>query len=323
MSFKGLKGFSSVFDSTLTNDIQDGIIEYFDWALLEKGNYFNVSLGETAPNGEDYSRLKVSSNDNYVAGAAWDAFRGNWVWQSGVSYSPSPVVGTDNTRPGISGVYVNDVFYPTSTTGTYAHYVDYYNGRVVFNTPIPTSSKVQVEYSYKWINMIYSSNVPWLKEVQNQSLEPNSLFLQRESGPDNIVSESRVQLPAIAVEIVPLRSFKGYQLGGGQWVYTDVIFHCLAEDEHTRNKLVDIVSLQSDKSISLFDSNSLNSNGAFPIDYRGVPVSGALRYPDIVDNYYGGLLRFTNTSVQNMNFFDSNIYGGIVRVTTEGIKTNI
>ena len=44
--FQELKGFNSVFDSTLNNDILDGIIEYFDWALLEKGNYFNTTTGE-------------------------------------------------------------------------------------------------------------------------------------------------------------------------------------------------------------------------------------------------------------------------------------
>ena len=55
--FSPLRGFSSVFDSTLNNDIQDGLIEYFDWALLEKGNYFNSDLSELAPNGYDYSKI--------------------------------------------------------------------------------------------------------------------------------------------------------------------------------------------------------------------------------------------------------------------------
>jgi len=321
MTINGLKGFNTVFDSTITNDIQDGIIEYLDWALLEKGNYFNVSRGELAPNGEDYSRLKPSSNDNYSAGQAWDGFKSNWVWQSGISYSPPPVVGTNHTKPGVSGVYINDVFYPSTTSGAYAHNIDYYNGRVIFNSPIPTSSKVQVEYSYKWISIIYSFNVPWLRELQSVPV-PDPTFLQGKEI-NNLPPESKVQLPAIAVEMVPTRYFKGYQLGGGQWIYTDVIFHCLAEDEHTRNKLVDIVSLQNDKSITLFDSNAINTNNEFPLDYRGTPVSGAMRYPDLVEKYNGGLLRFTNTSVQQLTAFSSNIHGGIVRITTEGIKTNI
>ena len=39
-NFVPLKGFNSVFDSTLSNDIQDGLVEYFDWALLEKRKLF-------------------------------------------------------------------------------------------------------------------------------------------------------------------------------------------------------------------------------------------------------------------------------------------
>jgi hypothetical protein len=323
MSVQPLKGFTSVFDATLNNEIQDGIIEYFDWALLEKGNYFNVTKGELGPSGEDMSRLRLSEDERFAAGRAWDSFRKNWVWQSGVSYNPPPIVGTNNTKPGISGVYINDVFYPSTTTGQYAHYVDYYNGRVIFNSPIPTGSKVQVEHSYKWINVVYPDSVPWLQEIQTGTLEPTPTFFQKNKGTYNLPPEARLQLPAIVVEIVPTRNFKGYQLGGGQWVYTDVIFHCLAEDAHTRNKLVDIVSLQNDKNIRLFDTNGINTSGDFPLDYRGTPVSGALRYPDLVEKHDGGLLRLTSTSVSEMVNFSTNIFGGIVRVKTEGIKLNI
>ena len=37
-----LKGFNSVFSATLNNEIQDNIIEFLDWALLEKGNYLSL-----------------------------------------------------------------------------------------------------------------------------------------------------------------------------------------------------------------------------------------------------------------------------------------
>lgn len=323
MSFQPLKGFSTVFDATLNNEIQDGLIEYFDWGLLEKGNYFNVTRGELGPSGQDMSRLRLSQDERYATGRVWEAFRKNWVWQSGVSYSPSPIVGSNHAKPGISGVYINDAFYPSTTTGAYSHYVDYYNGRIIFNSPLPTGTKVQAEYSYKWINVVYPQSVPWLAEIQTNTLEPNSTFLQKEKGSYNLPPEARLQLPAIAIEIVPTRTFKGFQLGGGQWVYTDVIFHCLAEDEHTRNKLVDIVSLQNDKNIPIFDTNRINSSGEFPLDYRGVPVSGALRYPDLIAKYNGGFLRLTDTTVSNMVSVSSNIFGGIVRTKTEGIKPNI
>jgi hypothetical protein len=315
-----LKGFSTVFDATISNDIQDGIVEYYDWELLNKGNYFNVTLGETV-DGEDYSRLKPSTSENFTAGKAWEGFRKNWVWQSGISFSPPPRVGLNPAKPGISGVYVNDIFYPSTTSGIYAHNVDYHHGRVVFNNPIPTGSKVQVEYSYKWINVDYSDAVPWLRDIQSKTLTPSN-FLDNEDQ-WNLPADSRVQLPLIAIEIVPQRSFTGYQLGGGQWIKTDVLFHCIAEDEITRNKLIDIVSLQNDGSFYLFNSNTIFQNNDFPIDYRGFPVSGAKTYPQLIASYNGGLARFTNVTVSNLVSYNTNIFGGVIRATIEGVKLNI
>lgn len=325
MSATNLKGFTSVFQYTINNDILDGLVEFFDWALLEKGNYFNVELNEQAPNGEDYSRLRLIDEPRFEAGQAWEGFRGNWVWQTGVSYTPSPITDNNGGYPGITGVYVDDTFYAHGTAGQYAHHVDYYNGRIVFDNPIPTGSKVQAEYSYKWINVTYACNLPWIRQIQQNSNQPGAEFMNGKNADVEIPSESTLQLPAIAVELVPTRRFKGYQLGGGQWIYTDVIFHCIAEDEITRNKLVDIVSLQNDKTINLFNTNKIHEDGAYFMDYRGTPVLNAMEYPQIVlsEDYNGGSLRLTNTSVQDMISINSNIYGGIVRMTTEGIKTNI
>tara|TARA_Y100000385_G_scaffold291390_1_gene369079 strand:- start:694 stop:1668 length:975 start_codon:yes stop_codon:yes gene_type:complete len=321
--FQRLKGISDVFEYTFNNDIQDGLIEYFDWALLDIGNYFNSTLGESAPNGQDYSKLRLSSNDQYTTGQVWEGFRKNWVWQSGINYSPAPLVGTNNLKPGVSGVYVDDNFYPNTTTGTYAHTIDHFNGRVIFDTAIPTTSKVQAEHSYKWINVVYANSVPWLREIQTNTTEPTSSFFDKDKGSWDIPTESRLQLPAIAVEVVATRRFKPYGLGGGQWVYTDVLFHCLAEDEITRNKLVDIISMQSDKNIPLFNSNKINASGDYPLDYRGVPVSGALTYPDLVEKHPEGRIRLINAIVQDMVSVDSDIFGSVVRFTTEGIKNNI
>ena len=324
-TFQPLKGISGVFDSTLNNDIQDGLVEYFDWALLEKGNYFNVTANETAPNGEDMSRLRLSSNDSYTTGQVWEGFRQNWVWQSGISVAgqDNPIVGTDHDAPGISGIYIDNAYYPTSTVGDYAYHVDYFNGRVIFDSPIPTGSVVKAEHSYKYINVLYANNMPWYKELQSRTLQPTAGFLDSDDGAWNIPPESRAQLPLIAVEIVPNRTFKGYQLGGGQFVFTDVLFHCIAEDEVTRNKLVDIISLQNDKTIHVFNSNKINTNQEFPLDYKGVPIPSALRYPDLIEKYNGGKLRLSKTTVQEMIMHNTTVFGGVVRMTTEGVKTNI
>lgn len=328
MSYLNLKGFNSVFDNNISNEIQDNMIEFLDWTLLKKGNYFNVTLGESSPNGSDYSKLRMSSSQHYASGEAWEGFRKNWVWQSGItppSGMDEPIVGSNNVIPGISGVYIDDVFYPSDTTGDYSHKVDYFNGRIIFDSPIPSGSKVQAEYSYKYINVVYANNLPWLREVQYRTFEPNSFFANQNRGDFTLPAEARLQLPAIAVEVVPRRTFSGYQLGGGQYVYTDVIFHCLAEEAYTRNQLIDIVSLQNEKIFFMFNSDMIARSGSFPLDYNGVPVSGALRYPELIEQYSGTArqLRLRDMTVQNMDVINSNFYGGIVRVTTEYIRQGI
>lgn len=318
MSYLELKGFDNVFQNTLNNELQDNIIEFLDWSLLEKGNYMNVTIGELSTDSVDYSKLNISPSPTFPSGKVWEGFRKNWIWQSGVSYNPPPIVGSNKAIPGISGIYVNGTFYHSNTSGTYAHKVDYYNGRVIFNNPIPTGSIVKAEYSYKYINVVYANSLPWLAEVEYGSLEPKTGSLNKTKY--DLPAEARMQLPAIAVEIVPRRNIRGYQLGGGQFVETDVLFHCLAEDEYTRNKLVDIISLQNDKTIYMFNSNRIADSGAFPLDYMGFPVSGALRYPDLIHTYPRGSLRLKNSSVQSMKLINSNFFAGIVRLTLETIE---
>ncbi len=322
-NYQKLKGITDIREYTLNNDIQDGLVEYFDWAMLEIGNYFNVTREEQSPDGYDYSKLRTPGSGTFPAGQVWEGFRKNWVWQSGVDYSPSPTVGVDNSNPGVSGVWVDDSFHSNAEAGTYSHYVDHFNGKVVFDSPIPTGSKVQAEFSYKWVNMVYANNVPWLRTAQMRTGQPNSQFYDQDKGDWNIPPESRLQLPAIAVEVVASRNFQGYQLGGGQWVYTDVLFHCIAEDEITRNKLVDIVSLQNNKTIILHNSNNINSDQNYPIDYKGEVTSGALRYPDLVEQYPLGKLRLTNGTVQQVITMGQDLYAGVVRFRTEFVNERI
>ena len=80
-----LKGFTTVHQHTTSNDIQDNLVEFFDWSLLEKNNYFNSTLGELSPDSQDYSKLRLSKNENFTAGQVWEGHRENWVWQSGIS----------------------------------------------------------------------------------------------------------------------------------------------------------------------------------------------------------------------------------------------
>lgn len=295
-----LKGFNSVHEPTISNEILDSIVEFFDWGLLQKGNYFNVLLGELDRRGNDVSKLKLSDSKAFTKGSAWEGLHPNWVWQSGISYWPNPVQ--------ISGIYVDNNFLPLNSPSN-PYYIDYYNGRVVFSTPIPTTSKVQVEHSYKWITVDYANSFDGIKSIRSDE--------------ETLPPELTIRLPTIAVEIVSRNKMTGYELGGGQLVETMVLFHCIAKDEPTRNRMVDIVSYQNEKSIFTFNSVKMAQENAFPLNYRGTPVSNALNFRDLVSKYPRYKLRFSNIKTGDMKMEANSLFGATVKLDVELVKHDI
>ena len=295
-----LKGFKSVHEPTLSNEILDCLVEFFDWGLLQKGNYFNVTLAELDRQGQDLSLLTMSESKGIPKGRAWEGKNPNWVWQSGIGYTPPPIVA--------DGIYFNDVFLPLNNQ-TNPYYIDYYNGRVVFESTQPVNSKVQVEHAYKWINVEYANSFDGMKSVQTEG--------------DKLPPELTINLPTIAIEVVNRSRMTGYELGGGQLVETMVLFHCIARDEPTRNRMIDIVSYQNDKSIFTFDSVKIAENEDFPIDYRGFPKNGALNFRDLVIKYPRYKLRFSNLKTSEIKMVANTLFGSTVKMDVEMVKHDI
>lgn len=313
--YTSLKGFNSVFETTLGNELQDNIVEFFDWGLLQKGNYFNVTLNEQNENNEDYSRLSYVDL-NHIDGTVFQSFRGNWVWQSGITYNPSPVYP--------SSIYIDGQLNIQPSGRDYK--IDYYNGRIIFTQPSGTSNPnginkntiVQIPHSYKYINVMYANSLPWLREIEYKSLynvdqDPNK----------TTPSEMKVQLPAIAVEIVPNRRMSGYQLGGGQYITNQILFHCMAENDFDLNRLIDIVSMQNDKTIYAFNSNSIAQSGAFPIKYDGTLSPNPLIYPELIKRFPGYNIRLSKCTANETKTINSNLFLCIVSIMAEIINENI
>ena len=313
-----LKGVSNIANSMISTQISDNVIEFFNWGLLEAGGYFNVNMPASGLYGGDKHKLRLVDDPNYTAGQVWEGYRSNWVWETGVAPSTQPIQ--------ISGVYVGGDFHPGTGVGTYAHHVDYPNGRVVFDSAIPTTSTVSIEFSYKWVNVIKAEGIPWFREIQYNSQRVDSdHFLQTGSGDWSQLGQNRVQLPAIAVEVVPRRRFEPHELGSTRRAYTDVLLHVLAEEEYTASQLVDTVTLQEEKTLWMFDTNLLATQNKYPLNYRGELTTHALasgRYPDLVSDTADGGLRwkkmFIPTCVsQGLSMLNPNLYVGTVRMTTE------
>lgn len=310
-----LKGFVNIGDSTITNHIRENLISFFDYGLLEKQNFINVNIPTTGNYGGLDHRLRLVDDPRYTSGQVWEAMRGNWVWESGVGALTTTNIG----YPGVSGVYVNNMFYPASGTGNYSHHINHYLGRVVFDNPIPATSIVECAYSYKSINVTRVDGLNWFNQIHQESERSDSINFIDNSGEYSILADNRYQIPAIGVELTNTRRMKPFQLGGGQVVFTDFLFHCVAEDAYTRDNLVDIVCMQNEKVVNTYDLNKLSASGEFPIDYRGVPVSGAKLYPYLVDNYQGDQIRIVDSKFDSIYSLTPNIHIGTVKITTECI----
>lgn len=310
-----LKGFVVLGKSTLTNDLQENLIAYLDYNLLEQGNYIDVPVPTTGLYGGLDSRLRPVADPSYTDGQVWATFRANLVWESGIGLTSGSV-----NYPGVSGVYVNDTLYTPGTTGTYAYHIDHVNGIVRFDTAIPVTSVVQMPFSYKYVSIKRSDGIPWFKQLQERSERSEGDFASQ-SGMYEILPENRQGLPLIGIELAG-RHLTPYQLGGGQTVSTDFYCHCVAEDTYTRDSLVDILTYQSKAGFRMFDLNEISDADDFPLDYRGVPNSGAKSYPELAGLYGGRTIYISDAKLDSV-YTIGRLQVGTVKLMTEVVHFGV
>lgn len=306
---------SQVGNTLLNSELESNLKSYFDWGMLGIGGWFNVTIPTSGAWGGTFDQLRLVDDPSYTLGQVWESARKDWVWETGVAY-------TGGSPIDISGVYINDTLKATGDA-TYGHHYNYPLGRVVFDTAISTTSNVQLEYSYRNVQSYIADQAPWWDELQYNSMRvDDSTFSEVSSGNWGILANHRVQMPAVVIETVPRRTYQPYELGNtSNFVKQDVLFHIVAESRWWRNQLVDIISIQKDNTLMLYDSDKLADAGAFPLDYRGMVVDASNNYSGIVNtpSYQYTSARITDMAVTEMESYNSRLYEGTVRATFEVI----
>jgi hypothetical protein len=310
-----LQHVSQIGYTLLNSELESNLKSYLDWGLLGIGGWFNVEIPTSGAWGGTFDQLRLVDDPSYSEGQIWETARKDWVWETGVQY-------TGGTPISITGVSVDGTFYGTGDA-TYGHHYNYPLGRVVFDNPISTTSTVKLEYSYRNVQTYIADQAPWWDELQYNSMRvDDSTFQQTSSGNWAILANNRVQMPAVVIEAVPRRTYQPYELGSSaNFVTQDVLFHIVAESRWWRNQLVDIISIQKDNTLMLYDSNKLSESGAYPLDHRGMPVSSPINYSGIVNNpgYQYRSARITDMGVTEMDSYNSRLYEGTVRASFEVI----
>jgi hypothetical protein len=317
-----LNGVESLSNFSYTEILEQNLISFFDWGLINADGFLNITIPSSGAYGGDFSRLRPVKDMRFNDGQVWESARMNWVWETGLASSVQPIQ--------ISGLFVGSTFRPVSG-GDY--YIDYPNGRVIFNTAISQASVVRIEHSSKYINVTSTYNVPWLRITQTDSFRVDSSDFLAGSGIYANDGETRIQIPTIAIEVIDERN-QGFQIGGGQYCRNRVNFFVITEEKNSVDRLSNIIKNQNEKTIYLYDSNRLATADKFPLNQYGTPISGFLTYPTLVQ-YSGdggyrytrgvlwGKLTFIEAEVQERQQLMQNVYQRSVSLRTESVLTNV
>lgn len=306
------KNVDSISEELMLNSIEANLKMFLDWAFLKIGGWLDVSINESTLQNNSYDKLLLSEDKAYPSGKAWDSLRKDWVWEKGIVFNnKSPIA--------IQAISVNGT--PIANNGS-QYNINYPLGRVIFNNPVPADAIVRAAYSYRYVQVYRANDSEWFNTIQYNGLSTNKTINRLSNGSWEIGNNHTMQLPAIVIESLPKSRSKPHEIGsGGLIVEQDFAFHILADSKNDRNKIIDILRLQQDLTILLFDINALFAEDKYPLNYHGNLKNNPLMYPDIIGQYPWKKCWLKNIAVFDVESIDPNMHRAAVRVTAEIIYT--
>jgi hypothetical protein len=307
------KGINNISQDMLLNILEANFKMYLDWSFLKIGGWIDAEKPQDTIYGNNaHYKLIPVSDMSYVDGQVWQGIRKEWVWETDISY--------DSTAPiTITNVLVNGISVPKTNN----FIINYPSGRLIFNNPISLSSTVELNYSYRFVQIHRSSDSPWFNIIQYSSFNTANQDIQQiDNGEWAIGSQHRVQLPCIIIESIPRSRSRPYELGNSLlWLEQDMVFYVLAENKNDRNKLLDIIRLQQDSTLQLFDTNLVAQADNFPLDYNGDIKNLPLMYPNLISQYNWRKCFIKNVNLIELDSKHTNFHQGAARATLEIIST--
>lgn len=238
--------------------IKQSLREFIKQELLRDGNYDNVSSGQLFYDGTDISILLPNTNPSHLAqlglqpGQIWQSAFRNWVYDAPSQINPSVILDDWPLPFRASGVYIDGAF-RLENDPIYPHTIDYINGRVIFDNPLPLDKTVNAEFTYNTVEVL------GLREYNNQFKTGvfSTVYKSnpRTAGQLLYPSGNIIPLPIIFIEDMA-REISNYQLGDRSLILEDKInYEIWALDEGTRDNLIDLVTYQQRKYFPILNYN--------------------------------------------------------------------
>jgi len=220
----------------------------FDNMFLRDGWFRTVSRGDTVRTVDVSALIRDPSSDNYFAGTSgaqvWQSPYQEWVYESGIVMNDSPYISGMAPPMQASGIYVNGTFFSQDTgVSGLNFYIDYINGRIIFDSAnaIPENSQVQAEYSYRMVRVdtedkFDREEIEMLAETE---LKDNPWSNNNELYPSGGFRTGT--LPAVFLELGE-GDKRAYEMGNRSSIKTQPLHaHIFAYDTATRNSILDLI----------------------------------------------------------------------------------
>lgn len=305
-------GVNKIGQNFLISQLESNMKSFLDWGFLNIGGFVNVNRSVSNVHSNPLYKLYSVEDPNYNNGQIWYTVRKDWVYESGIN--------VDGLNPiSISGLYIGSGYYPIGTTGTYAYTLDYSASRVIFNNKLSTSANVTMNYAYRWVQIYNFADAEWWQEIQYDTDSNSSHLNKGNKGDFSILSKHRVQFPAIVIETVPRGTAKPFRLGDKSLILEqDFILHIVAENYNDRNNITDILRLQQDRVIPMYDVNIVSNSGVYPINFSGTLNNTRLQYNQLINN---SVYNWNTCMLKNMiiSEVDSSFFECNIRTTAEVI----
>lgn len=276
-------------ESNIIKRLEENIKAFYDWGFLCIGGWKNVTGGDRA------ILREVETAPRNDGETVYQAYRKDWVWESGVQYED------------IDGTIHAPIIPSVTGGGT----VDYINGQVVGGTGGTAT------YSFRNVQVYVADQAPWWQELQflTWDIDDNHFQHCSETGDWSVGAHHRVQMPTIIIQAINTGRMEPYCLGSCKVKrLQDVYLNVFAEDKCTRDNLLDLILEQDEKELNLYNPDAVYLANDYPIDCNGFLV-GNKTYPDLLNSHLWACARIENSSLFGLSTLSCGLYEGTIKST--------
>lgn len=258
----GLRNLTYYGQASITDQVEQNVIWYVRDELIKLGAYYNIVSGMVDYNNNRIDKLRPIYQPGLNNFQFWGGPSHHWVWETGIT----PYSNLVESPIEVSGVYINNAFYATGTTGTYEFYVDYNRGGIVFTNALVSGTNIWCERSERAAFVYQTEGDEYRSFLHNYfnrgELNPPG------SGLDIFRNRNIAVLPAVFIGSIKGES-KPYELGNNvNFGKFNINFDVFSNDLNNLNILRNVCTAIEGHRIELFNVTQA-STGNYPLDYKG------------------------------------------------------